>query len=113
MMLRTAWVVVRLTILVSSPCRSMVIVSAATWTVTTSPAWMRQRAIFCLATMMTPVLLARRWAVTGSAEGRGRRPGGTCSAQAAGLVPGQLAGPGAQQLADAGPDSLRLSALRA
>jgi hypothetical protein len=26
----------------------MVIVSAATWTVTTCPAWMRPRAIFCV-----------------------------------------------------------------
>ena len=30
------------------------------WTVTTRPAWMRPRAIFCPTTMITPVLLARR-----------------------------------------------------
>ena len=51
-------------------------VSAATWTVTTWRAWMRPRAIFWPATMMTPVLLARRWTVTGSAEGRGGGPAG-------------------------------------
>jgi hypothetical protein len=35
------------------------------------------RAIFCTATMMTPVLLATPWTVTGSAEERGgARPGG-------------------------------------
>ena len=39
-------------------------------------AWMRPRAIFCPATMMTPVLLATRWAVTGSADGRGGGPAG-------------------------------------
>jgi hypothetical protein len=75
LILRTAWVVVRRTVRVSS-LRSMVMVSAATWTVTTWPAWMRPRAIFCPAIMMTPVLLARRWAVTGSADGRGGGPAG-------------------------------------
>jgi hypothetical protein len=53
-----------------------VIVSAATWTVTVRPAWIRPRAIFCPATMMTPVLLARRWAVTGSVGGPGGDPAG-------------------------------------
>lgn len=42
---------------------------------------------------MTPVLLATRWAVTGSAEG----PGGAGAAEQPGLVPGQRAGPGAEQ----------------
>jgi hypothetical protein len=45
LMLRTGWVVVRRTVRVSWS-RSMVTVSAATWTVTTWPAWMRPRAIF-------------------------------------------------------------------
>jgi hypothetical protein len=76
LMLRTAWVVVLRMVRVSSPARSMVMVCSATWTVTTTPAWMRPRAIFCPATMMTPVLLARRWAVMGSAEGRGGGPAG-------------------------------------
>jgi hypothetical protein len=74
LMLRTGWAVVRRRVLVSSPARSMVMVSAATWTVTTCPAWIRPRAIFCPATMITPVLLARRWTVTGSVEGRGGGP---------------------------------------
>ena len=51
-------------------------VSAATWTVTICRAWIRPRAIFCPATMITPVLLATRWAVTGSVEGRGGGPAG-------------------------------------
>ena len=50
--------------------------SAATWTVMIWRAWMRPRAIFCPAIMMTPVLLATRWTVTGSAEGRGGGPAG-------------------------------------
>ena len=75
-MLRTGWVVVRRTTRVSSLARSMVIVSAATWTVTMRRAWMRPRAIFCPATMITPVLLATRWAVTGSVEGRVGGPAG-------------------------------------
>jgi hypothetical protein len=62
---------------------------AATWTVTIWSAWIRPRAIFCPATMMTPVLLATCWTVTGSADGRG--------GEQPGLVPGQRAGPGAQQ----------------
>src|SRR5215471_15890309 len=37
---------------------------------------MRPSATFCPATMITPVLLARRWAVTGSAAGRGGGPAG-------------------------------------
>src|SRR5262249_23084001 len=74
LMLRAGWVVVRRTVRLSWSSRSMVIVSAATWTVTICQAWMRPRAIFCPATMMMPVLLARRWAVTGSAEGRGGGP---------------------------------------
>jgi hypothetical protein len=37
LMLRTGWFVVRLTVRVSSPPRSMVIVSTATWAVTTCP----------------------------------------------------------------------------
>jgi hypothetical protein len=40
-MLRTGWVVVRRTTRVSSLARSMVIVSAATWTVTIRRAWIR------------------------------------------------------------------------
>ena len=44
--LRTGWLVVRRMVRVSSPPRSMVIVSWATWTVTICPAWMRPRAIF-------------------------------------------------------------------
>jgi hypothetical protein len=52
--------------------------------------------------MMTPVLLATRWTVTGSAEGRGWRPGRAGAAQQPGLVPGQRAGPGAQQHAGGG-----------
>ena len=48
---------------------------------------------------MTPVLLALRWAVTGSADARGGGPG---SAHGPGLVPGQRARPGAQELAGAG-----------
>src|SRR5207253_1178368 len=75
LMLRTGWVVVRRTVRVSSPPRSMVMTSAATWTVTIWRAWMRPRAIFCPATMMTPVLLATLWAVTGLAEGRGGEAG--------------------------------------
>jgi hypothetical protein len=46
LMLRTGWAVVRRVVRVSSPARSMVTVSAATWTVTIWPAWMRPRAIF-------------------------------------------------------------------
>ncbi len=42
------------------PARSMVMVASATWTVTICRAWIRPRAIFCLATMITPVLLATR-----------------------------------------------------
>src|SRR5713101_6714847 len=76
LMLRTAWVVVRRTVLVSWSSRSMVMTSAATWTVTTCPALLRPRAIFCPATMITPVLLARRWAVTGPVAGRGGGPAG-------------------------------------
>ena len=34
------------------------------------------RAIFCAAIMITPVLLATRWAATGSVEGRGGGPAG-------------------------------------
>jgi hypothetical protein len=34
-------------------------------------AWIRPTAIFCPATMMTPVLLATNWTVTGSATRRG------------------------------------------
>jgi hypothetical protein len=52
--------------------------------------------------MMTPVLLARRWAVTGSAEGRGGSPAGPGSGQGAGLVPGQRAGPDAEEFAGLG-----------
>src|SRR5262249_51436010 len=74
-MLRTAWVVVRRTVRMSSPPRSMVRVWSATWTVTICPAWMRPRAIFC-PTMITPVLLATRCTVTGSAVGRGGGPVG-------------------------------------
>ena len=47
MMLRTCWVVVRRMVRVFSPPRSMVMVSAATWTVTTCQAWIRSNAIFC------------------------------------------------------------------
>ena len=43
---------------------------SATWTVTICPAWMRPKALFC-PIMITPVLLARRWTVTGSDDGRG------------------------------------------
>src|SRR5262249_54860084 len=71
---------------VSSPPRSMVMVCPATWTVTTRPAWMRPRAIFCPATMMTPVLLARRCTVTGSADGRGGGPAVPASVTLAGLM---------------------------
>jgi hypothetical protein len=67
LMLRTGWVVVLRTVLVSWSSRSMVMVSAATWTVTTWPTWIRPRAI-------------------------------AGSAQPTGLVPGQRAGPGAQQI---------------
>ena len=101
-MLRTGWVVVRRMVRVSSPPRSMVMVSSATWTVTICPAWIRPRAIFCPATMITPVLLARRWTVTGSAEGRGGGPAGRAPRRRPGLVPGQRAGPGAQQHAGIG-----------
>ena len=73
---RRGWVVVRRTTRVSSLARSMVIVSSATWTVTMRRAWMRPRAVFCPAIMITPVLLATRRAVTGSAEGRGGGPAG-------------------------------------
>ena len=76
LMLRTGWVVVRRTVRVSSPPRSMVMVSAVTWTVTMRPAWMRPRAIFYPAIMITPVLLAIPWAVTGAAEGCGGGPAG-------------------------------------
>ena len=38
---------------------SMVIVPTATWTVTVRLMWTRPRAIFCPATIMTPVLLPR------------------------------------------------------
>ena len=75
-MLRTGWAVVRRTVRLSLSSRSMVTVWSAAWTVTVCPAWMRPRAIFCPATMMTPVLLARRWAVTGSVDGRGGGPAG-------------------------------------
>ena len=77
-------------------------VSSATWTVTMRRAWMRPRAIFCPATMITPVLLAT--ALHGDRLGRwpGRRPGRAGAAQPAGLVPGQRVGPGAQQLAGFG-----------
>ena len=60
LILRTACVVVRRMVRVSPPPRSMARVCSATWTVTTRPAWMRPRAIFCPTTMITPVLLARR-----------------------------------------------------
>jgi hypothetical protein len=71
-MLRPGSVVVRRMVRTSSPPRLIVMVCSATYTVTTRPAWMRPRAIFCPATMTTPVLLARRWAVTGSCEGQAR-----------------------------------------
>jgi hypothetical protein len=45
-MLRTGWVVALRTVRLSWSSRSMVIVSAATWTVTVCPAWIRPRAIF-------------------------------------------------------------------
>src|SRR5512132_1779720 len=76
LMLRTAWVVVRRMVRMSSPPRSMVMVCSATWAVTTRAAWMRPRAIFCPATMITPVLLATRWTVMGSVLGRGGGPAG-------------------------------------
>lgn len=60
MMLRTGWVVVRRTVRTLSPPSSMARVASATWMVTTWPACRRPRAIFCPATMTTPVLLARR-----------------------------------------------------
>ena len=82
--------------------RSMVMVSAATWTVTICRAWMRPRATFCPATMITPVLLARRWTVTGSVGGARWWPGRAGAAQQPGLVPGQRVGPGAEQLAGVG-----------
>jgi Trypsin-like peptidase domain len=59
-------------------------------TVTTCPVWMRPRTIFCPATMITPVLLARR-TVTGfleaSAAGPGSAPGPPTAA--AGAAPAQ------------------------
>jgi hypothetical protein len=45
-----------------------------TKTVTVWPLWTRPSAILCLTTMITPVLQARRWTRTGSAEGRGGGP---------------------------------------
>jgi hypothetical protein len=89
LMLRTGWVVVRRMVRMSSSPRSMVMVCWATWTVTTRPAWIRPSAIFCPAIMMMPVLLARRWVVMGSAEGRGGGPGGP---RAGGHQPGQAGG---------------------
>jgi hypothetical protein len=63
----------------------------ATWTVTIWRAWTRPRAIFSPAAMMTPVLLATLWTVTGSADGRGGRPGWAGAVEQPGLVPGQRA----------------------
>ena len=40
------------------------------------PAWMRPKAGFCPATMITPVAEARRWTRTGPAEGWGGGPPG-------------------------------------
>jgi hypothetical protein len=60
LMLRTGWVVVRRTVLVSSPARSVVMVSAATWTVTT---YLHQALVCVLAAttgIMAVVLLASR-----------------------------------------------------
>ena len=54
--------------------------------VATRPAWMRPRAIFCPATMITPVLLARRCTVTGPVDGRGGGPAGAGAPEPAGLV---------------------------
>src|SRR6201989_1174908 len=101
-MLRTGWVVVRRTIRVSSLARSMVIVSAATWTVTMRRAWMRPRAIFCPAIMITPVLLGTRLGGDRLSGGARRWPGRAGAAEQPGLVPGQRAGPGPQQDAGGG-----------
>lgn len=51
--------------------------------------------------MIIPVLLARRWTVTGSADGLGDGLDGACPAQAD-LFPGQRIGSDAQQLAGIG-----------
>src|SRR5215813_4090954 len=74
--LHTGWVVVRRMTRVSPSANSMARVVPETRTVTVWWLWMRPRAIFCPATMITPVLLARRWTAIGSAEGRGGGPAG-------------------------------------
>jgi len=75
-MLRTGWVVVRRMTRVSPSANSMARVVPETSTVTVCPSQVRPRAIFCPATMIMPVLLARRWMAIGSAEGRGGGPAG-------------------------------------
>ena len=52
--------------------------------------------------MITPLLEARRWTRTGSSDGSGRGPGGAGAVEPDGLVVGEGAGPGAQQLAGVG-----------
>ena len=96
-MLRTGWVVVRRTVRVSSPPRSMVIVSAATWTVTIWRAWMRPEGDLLPGDHDDAGVAGQP--LDGDRLGRraGRRPGGAGAAQQPGLVPGQRAGPGAQQ----------------
>jgi hypothetical protein len=75
-MLRTGWVVVRRMTRTSPSSSPAARVVWETSTVTVWCLWMRPRAIFCPTTMITPVLLARRWTRTGSAEGRGGGPAG-------------------------------------
>jgi hypothetical protein len=56
-------------------------VVSETSTVTVCPAWMRLRAAFCPATMITPVAEARRWTRISSAEGHGSGDGRPGTAQ--------------------------------
>ncbi len=76
LMLRTGWVVVRRMTRVSPSVNSTARVVSETRTVRVWCLWMRPRTMFCPTTMITPVLLARRWTRISSAHGHGGTPAG-------------------------------------
>ena len=86
-MLRTGSVVVRRMTRVSPSANSTARVVSETSTAPVWCWWMRPRAIFYPTTMITPVLLARRWTRTGSAGGRGGGPASVTRKHH--LLPGQ------------------------
>jgi hypothetical protein len=94
----TGRLVVRRTVRVSSSS-SMASVCSDTWTRTARPAWTRPSETRWRQTVITPVVLTRRWTVTGLGPGPRRWTGGPGALEPERLLRRERVGAHAQQLA--------------